>query len=136
MMKLDNKPKTLAAIFFLAGIVCELGFHWLQRQLHDAKPPSPRYIRALINDCPAFTSVGSDTRRAESITQIGQSHDSGINTWVTFKWRWTSGDAAKDPTLHDSQSHLAYSAKTNQWSLYDLQTPEGKWIDNVCGGPE
>jgi hypothetical protein len=110
--------KWLAAVAVMWLIVL-----WVERSWTRLEPPSPGYARALINDCSSFTIVGSDARRAVSITGIGKKLNSGNNTWVEFEWLWVSGEKATDSTIHSGGSSFLYSDQKKEWTAEGVVIP-------------
>jgi hypothetical protein len=123
---MEDHPKARSAAWFFAGMICFWCLHWIHAKRSETQPPSNRAARELLNDCQGFTNVGPNTRRVVSVSDIHQSHDSGINTFVTYDWQWTSGNLANSTTSHRSSSGFYYSRDDHQWSVYDIPDGEGR----------
>lgn len=109
------------SITFMCGLLSCYVWGWIfSPPAADAVPPSPVYVRALINDCGAFTGIEGSARRALAVTLVGQQLDSGGMTFADIEWQWIAGSLSTDRTIHKVKITLIYSSRYDRWIVFSF----------------
>jgi len=123
--QLNTKNVIGMSIAFVCGVLFWYLWSSISSREADQVPPSAAYVRALINDCGAFTSVEGNARRAVIVTRVGQQLDSGGMTFADIEWQWVAGSRSSDGKTHNMEIILIYSLRYERWIVYSFPSSSG-----------